>query len=343
MKKLLNTLYITTQKSYLKKERQTVVVKNNKTKVAQFPIHTLDGIICFGNISISPYLLGLCSENNVTVSFFTEYGKFLSRVHGAVKGNVLLRRNQYRFADDDSFCRKMISSIVTGKVLNSRTILRRCLRDHGEAIKEADINAACARLKESALKLKDTESQDYLRGIEGESASAYFAVFNELILNDKEYFHFGGRSRRPPLDPVNSLLSFIYTIMMHDICSALEGCGLDPAVGYLHKDRPGRMGLALDLMEEFRPVICDRLVLSLINLKQIQRNDFIASTAGAFTLSDQAKKTVLTAYQNRKREEIYHPYIEEKIPVGLLFHVQAMLLARFIRGDIDGYPVFIWK
>ena len=343
MRKLLNTLYVTTQKTYLQKERKTVVVKNNKVKIAQIPIHTLDGIICFGNVSVSPFLLGLCSENNVTVSFFTQYGKFLSRVHGAITGNVLLRRNQYRLADDDDFCRKMISTIVTGKILNSRTVLKRCYRDHSELINQKDIKNACMHLKECVLKLKETKEQDYLRGVEGEAAACYFGVFNELILNNKEYFYFKGRSRRPPLDPVNTLLSFIYTIIMHDICSALEGCGLVLAVGYLHKDRPGRMGLALDMMEEFRSVIGDRLVLSLINRKQLQHNDFVKSVTGAYTLTDAARKTLLVSYQNRKKEEIYHPFIDEKLPIGLLFYVQAMLFARYIRGDIDAYPVFIWR
>ncbi|MBN1648524.1 MAG: type I-C CRISPR-associated endonuclease Cas1 [Spirochaetales bacterium] len=343
MKKLLNTLYISTQKTYLARERQTVVVRNSGNKLAQIPIHTLDGIVCFGNVLVSPFLLELCSRNAVTVSMLSEYGKFLSRFQGAVSGNVLLRRNQYRFADNEQIAVDIIKNILCGKILNSRTVIRRAMRDHPGRINRDKFEEVSAKLKMSIARLEQADNADFMRGIEGETARYYFSVFNDLILADDDYFTFSGRNRRPPRDPVNALLSFLYTIMMHDVCSALEGCGLDPAVGFLHRDRPGRMGLALDLMEEFRAVIVDRLVLSLINRKQIVRKDFQESTAGVFKLKDKARKDVLAAYQNRKSEEVLHPYIDEKVKIGLLFHIQAMLMARYIRGDIDGYPVFFWK
>lgn len=343
MKKLLNTLYISTQKSYLSRQRETVVVRQSKQKVAQIPIHTLDGIICFGNVLCSPFMLELCSKHNVTVSFMSEYGKFLSRVHGAVSGNVLLRRNQYRFADDKIKTSCIIKNILSGKIVNSRRVIQRALRDHGDKIDSSPLRKVNHQLKNAVMRIDKTDDPDTLRGMEGESARQYFSVFNEMIVNEDGYFRFSGRNRRPPGDPVNALLSFLYTILMHDVCSALEGCGLDPAVGFLHRDRPGRMGLALDMMEEFRSVIVDRLVLSLINRKQLSKSSFRESASSTFLLTDKARKEVLVAYQNRKQEEIHHPFIEEKIKIGLLFHVQAMLMARHIRGDLDGYPVFFWK
>ena len=343
MKKLLNTLYISTQKTYLSHERQTVVVKNSGKNLAQIPIHTLDGIVCFGNVLISPFLLELCSENSITVSMMSQYGKFLSRFQGAVSGNVLLRRNQYRFADNNEITVEIIKNILCGKILNSRTVIRRAMRDHPERINIDKFEDVSSKLKRCIKSIESADNSDFLRGVEGETARYYFSIFNDLILSEDDYFIFSGRNRRPPKDPVNALLSFLYTIMMHDVCSALEGCGLDPAVGFLHRDRPGRMGLALDLMEEFRAVIVDRLILSLINRKQITRKDFEESTVGVFKLKDKARKEVLTSYQNKKNEEIFHPYIDKKVKIGLLFHVQAMMLARFIRGDINGYPVFFWK
>lgn len=343
MKKHLNTLYVTTQGSYLYKDGETVVVKQEDEIKLRLPIHTIKGIVCFGQVTCSPHLMGFCAENDVAISFLTAYGRFLAKVQGPVSGNVLLRRQQYRLADDDLFSARLARYFLIGKIANARTTLLRLLRDHSKKSVTAKIRTAAERLGVYLEKLKATGNLDYYRGIEGEAAQTYFSVFNEMIFAQKEYFSFQDRNRRPPLDRLNCLLSFFYTLVMHDVRSSLETVGLDPAVGFLHRDRPGRPSLALDLMEEFRVFMADRLALSLINLKQITPEQFNKSEAGAFVMNDEARKTVLTAYQNRKQEEITHPFLEEKVKVGLLFHVQALLLARFLRGDLDAYPPFVWR
>lgn len=343
MKKLLNTLFVTTQGAYLAKEGETVTVKFEDEIRLRVPIHTLGAIVCFGNVSCSPYLMGFCAESGVAVSFLTENGRFLAKVQGPVSGNVLLRRRQYRMADDLQASAEIASSILLAKVANCRTVLSRALRDHSAKINVNAVSDAVDRLGYALKRLKLPNVLDTLRGIEGESAGIYFGVFDELITAQKDTFCFNERNRRPPLDNVNCLISFIYTLLMHDVRSALETVGLDPAVGFLHRDRPGRYSLALDMMEEFRPFIADRLALSLINLCQLQEKDFIKKESGAVIMKDEAKKTLLVAYQKRKQDEITHPFINEKIPIGLLFHIQAMLLARHLRGDLDGYPPFIWK
>lgn len=343
MKKHLNTLFVTTQGAYLAKEGESVVVRVEKETRLRVPIHTLGGIVCFGNVNCSPFLMGFCAERNVTISFLSEYGRFLARVKGPVSGNVLLRREQYRRADDGDMCARIARSVLIGKLANSRSVLRRALRDHGEKLNNAEIGEAVRRLGHSLESVQAGPPLNTLRGIEGEAAHTYFSVFDHLIISQKEGFVFKERNRRPPLDRVNCLLSFIYTLLVHDVRSALETVGLDPAVGFLHRDRPGRPGLALDMMEEFRPFLADRLTLSLINLNQIREDGFNSSESGAVLMDDDTRKTVLVAYQKRKQEEIYHPFIEEKVTIGLLFHVQALLMARFLRGDLDGYPCFIWK
>lgn len=343
MKKHLNTLYVTTQGSYLHKDGETIVVKHEDEVKLRLSVHALKGIVCFGQVTCSPHLMGFCAENDVAVSFLTPYGRFLAKVEGPVSGNVLLRRQQYRGADDLLFSARMARYFLVGKISNARTTLLRVLRDHSEKRLSEKIQPEIDRLAACMDKLKVPGSLDYYRGIEGEAAQTYFSVFNELIFVQKESFYFNNRNRRPPLDRVNCLLSFFYTLVMHDVRSALESVGLDPAVGFLHRDRPGRPSLALDLMEEFRVFMADRLVLSLINLKQISENQFKQSESGAFTMDDDARKTVLTAYQTRKQEEIMHPFLQEKVEVGLLFHVQALLLARFLRGDLDAYPPFVWR
>jgi CRISP-associated protein Cas1 len=287
--------------------------------------------------------MGFCAERDVAVSFLSEYGRFLARVQGPVSGNVLLRREQYRRADDMDVSARIAKSILTGKFANSRAVLRRVLRDHPEKIDGVSVEDAARRLGHSLENIQSGPPLDTLRGIEGEAAHAYFSVFDHLIVSQKEDFGFRERNRRPPLDRVNCLLSFIYTLLMHDVRSALESVGLDPAVGFLHRDRPGRPGLALDMMEEFRPFLADRLTLSLINLNQVQGKGFTQSESGAVLMDDETRKAVLVAYQKRKQDEIYHPFIEEKVTLGILFHMQALLLARFLRGDLDGYPPFIWK
>ena len=343
MKRHLNTLFVTTQGAYLAKEGETVVVKVDGAVSLTIPVHTLGGIVCFGQVSCSPYLMGFCAENGVAISFLTENGGFLAKVQGPVSGNVLLRREQYRRADDLKTSALIARAVLTGKIANCRTVLQRALRDHSEKIDADAISQASQRLSNSMRRLQAESSLDILRGVEGESANAYFEVFDHLITSQKEDFKFNERSRRPPLDNVNCLLSFLYTIVMHDVCSALETVGLDPAVGFLHRDRPGRYGLALDLMEEFRPFIADRLAISLINLCQVQAKGFQKKESGAVWMDDDTRKAVLVAYQKRKQEEIMHPFLNEKVTIGLLFHTQALLMARYLRGDMDNYPPFIWK
>ena len=343
MKKHLNTLFVTTQGAYLSKEGETVVVKAENEVRLRVPVHTLAGIVCFGNVGCSPFLMGFCAENDVAISFLSERGRFLARVQGPVSGNVLLRREQYRKADDQSASVEVAKSVLTGKLANCRTVLQRALRDHGEKMNGEAVKGVSSRMSYYLERLNEETNLDTLRGIEGDAAHMYFGVFNELITTQKEDFLFQERNRRPPLDNVNSLLSFIYTLTMHDVRSALESVGLDPAVGFLHRDRPGRPGLALDLMEEFRPFLADRLVLSLINLKKVQKEGFKKSESGAVIMSDETRKEVLVSYQNRKQEEMTHPFIGEKIHVGMLFHIQALLFSRYLRGELDAYPPFIWR
>lgn len=345
MKKHLNTLFVTNQGAYLSREGETVLVSIEKQKRLQLPIHTLDGIICFGRVMCSPYLMGFCAEKDVAISFLSENGRFLARVQGPVSGNVLLRREHYRKADDPGFSARTAGAVLMGKIANSRTVLQRALRDHGDKMERdhQNVEHAIIILADSLKRVETSNSLDVLRGIEGEAARTYFGVFDHLITNTSGAFLFNGRNRRPPLDNVNCLLSFVYTLLLHDVRSALEGVGLDPAVGFLHRDRPGRPGLALDLMEEFRPFLADRLILSLINLGQVNAKGFKQSEAGAITMTDDTRKAVITAYQKRKQDEIFHPFLGERIAIGILFHMQALLFARFLRGDIDGYPPFVWR
>ncbi|WP_417908719.1 type I-C CRISPR-associated endonuclease Cas1c [Candidatus Electronema sp. PJ] len=341
MKTHLNTLFVTTQGAYLAKDGETVAVRLEGETKLRLPVHTLGGIVCFGNVGCSPFLLGFCGENNVAVSFLDEQGRFLARVVGPVSGNVLLRREQYRRADDLAFSAQMARAFLSGKVGGSRNVLLRVLRDHGDKVDVEQIKQATDRLGASLRRLQEELDLDAVRGVEGDAAHVYFQHFDHLILRNKEEFFFRERSRRPPLDRVNCLLSFLYTLVMHDVRSALECVGLDPAVGFLHRDRPGRPGLALDMMEEFRP-LADRLALSLINLGQLRPKDFVLSESGGVRMKDEARKELLTAYQARKQDVLEHPFLGEKMPLGLFFHTQALLLARFLRGDLDGYPPVIF-
>lgn len=343
MKKLLNTLYVTTQQAYLKKEGESVVVIIGSEIKLRLPIHTLDGIVTFGAVSVSPYLLHHCAKNNVTVSYFSEYGNFLARVQGPVAGNVLLRRQQFRMADDEAVCLEISKSMLKGKIHNSRAVIRRTLRDHSEKVDIEKLRFVELRMSHCINKIDRMADIDSLRGIEGDTAGNYFSVFPQMIITDDRDFSFSDRNKRPPKDPVNALLSYIYTVLSHDCRSALEGVGLDPYVGFLHKDRPGRSGLALDLMEEFRSFLADRLALTLINRKQLSGKDFIFSESGAVVMKEDTRKIILSEWQKKKQDEITHPYLEEKIKIGMIPHIQAQLLARYIRGDIDGYPPFLWK
>lgn len=346
MRRLLNTLYVTTEGAYVRKDGENAVVEIDGQEKLRAPLHLLGGVICFGRANMSPALMGACAERGVTAAFFTENGKFLARIEGPVSGNVLLRREQYRRGDAAPECGAIVSAIVTAKALNQRTVLKRAIRDHGEALAAADrarLDAAQTRLRDIARRAVHLDDTDRLRGLEGEAAQRYFDVFSLMQRTDEDALRFMRRSRRPPLDPINALLSFFYTLLTHDCRSALEGVGLDPAAGFLHRLRPGRPSLALDLMEELRAPMADRLALSLTNRGQIRARDFRVMENGATVMTDAARKTVLVAWQDRKKQEIEHPFLGEKAPIGLLPHLQARLLARTLRGDLDFYPPMIWR
>ena len=343
MKRFLNTLFVTTQKMYLKKEGETVAACLGKVTKLQLPLINLSGIVCFGNIRVSPWLMGHCAQKGVSMTFLTEYGKFLARVQGPVAGNVLLRKAQYRMSDHPERSSEIAKSIISGKLANCRTVIQRAIRDHPDKADTEKLQITVNELGRTLNRLKEDNKLDILRGMEGESSRVYFSAFNDLITSQKEDFCFTKRSRRPPLDKVNALLSFVYTLLYHDMRSALESVGLDPAVGFLHRDRPGRLSLALDLMEEFRPFFADRLVLSLINLKQVEGRNFKVLENGAVQMDDKARRAVLEAYQKRKQDAVTHPFINEKMHIGILFHIQALLLARYIRGDLDAYPPYFWR
>ncbi len=338
MKKMLNTLYITKQETYLHKERETIIIKNGKEKVGQFPIINISNIFCFGNVSISPFLMGHCGENGVGLAFYTQYGKFLARVQGKQTGNVVLRRTQYRWADDKEKSVSIAKLIIAAKIANSRTVLMRELRNHGE---NAAIEQAVKKLAINLRQIKAKQAIPDILGVEGDAASSYFAVFNNLLRHDD--FNFKTRNRRPATDEVNALLSFAYTLITHECSSALQGVGIDSYVGFLHQDRPGRQSLALDLLEEFRAWWADRFVLTLLNRKQLKKKDFDIQSSGAVRLTDKGRKVFLTAWQERKQVEIMHPYLNEKVPIGMLPHVQSLLLSRHLRGDTKYYPPFLVK
>ncbi|MEM9941304.1 MAG: type I-C CRISPR-associated endonuclease Cas1c [Planctomycetota bacterium] len=343
MKRHLNTLFVTTDGAYLRKDGQAVVVMIEKELKLRLPLHNLDGIVCFGNIMCSPSLMGACAKSGVSLSFLTPYGGFVAAVNGFSPGNVLLRREQYRQADDPDSTLLIARQFVAAKVSNSRAVLLRAARDTPRQESAEKLRSTANRLShnvQSALKVKDIDS---LRGIEGDAANLYFSVFNDLYSPGVTGFEFHHRSRRPPLDRINALLSFLYSMLTHDARSACEASGLDAAVGFLHRDRPGRPGLSLDLIEEFRGFLADRMALSLINRRQIQEHDFEETESGAILLKEKSRKVVLAAWQKRKQDIITHPYLEEKTTIGLLIHLQARLLARYLRGDIDAYPPFVWK
>ena len=341
MKTHLNTLYVTTQGAYLSKDGEAVLVRVDREPKLRVPIHNLEGIVCFGNVSCSPFLMGHCGRNGVRISFLTEYGRFLARVQGPTSGNVLLRREQYRLADDLQRASLVARSIVLAKISNCRVVLLRARREHPGGDGEAKLRRASAELSRLGNAIPAVSTVGHLREIEGAAARAYLGVIGELLVKQREFFPFAHRSRRPPLDPFNALLSFLYTLLAHDVASGLEGVGLDPAVGFLHSMRPGRPSLALDLMEELRPIVADRVACSLINLRILKPGDFEREAAGAVSLRDEARKRVLAAYQKKKAEPLTHPFLGEKTTVGMLPHLQALLLARLIRGDIEGYPPFL--
>ncbi len=342
MKKHLNTLYITSDDAYVHKERETFVVEVNNEKVFQAPVHSIENIVCFGFKALSPPLMAFCAENNVGISYLSENGKFLARVYGAQKGNVLLRKAQYAISDNEMESLAIARPIVAAKVANYRNLLLRHQRNHPDECPDS-VGLTAETMGQRLMEIHGAESLDGLRGYEGECAALYFGVLSALITVQQEDFIFTGRTKRPPLDPANALLSFLYAILANDVRSALETTGLDPQVGFLHQLRSGRPSLALDLMEEFRAYLGDRIMLNLINLKQVTKADFEIRESGEVRMSDDARKTVITAYQKRKQEEITHPFLDEKMTIGLLPHIQAQLLARYIRGDIPEYPPFYLK
>ena len=343
MKKLLNVLYVTSPDSFLSLDGENIVIKKEDNTAVRLPLHNLENIVSFGYTGASPALMNACAERDIGLCFLTPHGHFQARVSGKVLGNVLLRKKQYQMSEAEEYSVLIGGSFLLGKIANCRKVLQRAIRDHAFSVDVQKISEASEGLKGSMKEIEKCRSNAALMGIEGSAAKIYFQVFDELILQQKEDFYFRERSRRPPLDNVNALLSFLYTLLTNEVASALETVGLDPYVGFLHQDRPGRVSLALDLMEELRPVFVDRLVLSMINRAQINGKDFLKKESGGVIMTDEAKKQVLSAWQDRKKEKLIHPYLNEQIMFGLIPHVQALLLARYLRGDLDAYPPFFWN
>ena len=343
MKKLLNTLYITTPDRYLSLDGENIVISADRQEIARIPLHNLERIMAFGCSGASPALIGKCVSESRELVFMSRSGKFLARAEGEVNGNVLLRRTQYRIADDPDQSLAIARNMIAAKLYNSRWTLERTMRDHEMRIDLAMFKEKSQYLQNAIAKAMTAPDADSLRGIEGEAASVYFSVFNDMILQQKENFQFTVRSRRPPLDRVNALLSFAYALCTGMCTSALEAVGLDPYVGFLHTDRPGRRSLALDLVEEFRALMCDRFVLTLINKRTVAPEHLEQREDGVVLMNDEGRKVFLTAWQKRKDDELRHPFLEEKVQWGMLPYAQALLLARFLRGDLNTYPPFLWK
>lgn len=343
MRKLLNTLYVMTPNCYLTLDGENIVIQDEEKTLGRFPLHTLENIICFTYKGASLALMGACAERKIGMSFFSPRGKFLAKAVGEEYGNVLLRKEQYRISDDDSRSLTYAKNMIVGKVFNSRWSIERTLRDHAYRVNVEKLKQISNTLYETLPKIDGALGLDELRGVEGKAAEQYFSVFNDMVLNQKDDFEFTARNRRPPLDNINAILSFVYTVLAGDCANALSSVGLDSYVGFMHGDRPGRRSLALDLMEELRPIMADRFILTLINTKVIQARHFERQKDNAVLLNDDGRKVFFNAWQNHKKETITHPYLKEKIEWGLVPYVQALLLARAIRGDIDEYPPFLWK
>ncbi len=343
MRKMLNTLFITSEDAYLALENENVVVLRGEEKMGQYPLTILENIVSFSYKGASPALMGTCAARDIHLCFLTPNGRFLARVCGQSRGNVLLRKEQYRVSDDSAQSCMVARNMIFGKIFNSRWVLERMLRDHAMRADQPSLSAASAQLQNRLDGVRQIDDLDALRGAEGLASAAYFGVFDQMILNQKDVFHFDGRNRRPPRDRVNAALSMTYTLLAHDCASALESVGLDAYVGFMHRDRPGRASLALDLMEELRAPLADRFVLTLINTRVLQQKHFKTQADGAVWLTDDGRKALLSAWQSRKKAEITHPFLKEKMTWGLVPYVQALLLARTLRGDLDGYPPFLWK
>lgn len=343
MRKLLNTLFVLSEGSYLSLDGENVLISKEKKQIARFPLHTLEGIISFSYAGASPALMGACAQRNVDLAFFTPHGKFLARAIGETKGNVLLRQQQFRISDDPANSCQYSKGFLLGKVYNARWVLERATRDHPQRVPVDELKKISGQLATALTNIENAETSEELRGIEGEAAKLYFSGFDNLILQQRKTFAFTRRSRRPPLDPVNALLSFAYTLLARDCAAALEGVGLDPYVGFLHRPRPGRTSLVLDLMEELRSVYADRFVVTCINQKTILPKHCEKQESTAVLLTEEGRRAFLEAWQTRKQQMIQHPFLKEKIPWGLVPYVQALLLARTIRGDLERYPPFFWK
>ena len=343
MKQLLNTLFVTSEDIYLSLEGENVLANRDREVIARYPLHTLQTIVSFSYSGASPALMGACAQRGIGLAFCTPRGRFLARVCGESSGNVLLRREQYRIADDSQRSCEIARNMIFGKLSNGASSIQRTLRDHAPRVADCGLEDAARKVKELLPLTLEVSDLEALRGLEGVGAAAYFGVFDHLLLNRKEDFFFHGRNRRPPLDRVNAMLSFAYSLLAHDCASALESVGLDAYVGFLHRDRPGRESLALDLMEELRPCMADRFVLTLVNNRVVKPEDFQVQDSGAVLLTDEGRKKFLKAWQERKRDILTHPYLNEKMSWGLIPYVQALLLARYIRGDLDAYPPFLWK
>ena len=343
MKKLLNTVYVNSPDRYLSLDGENLVISQEGTEIGRVPLHNIERIMTFGHAGASPALMGKCVKNGIELVFMSRNGHFIARVEGEVKGNVLLRRQQYRIADNEKGSLEIARNMISAKLFNSRWVLERMIRDHGARIDTDLFGKKSEFLNNSIKQARNCSDMDSLRGIEGEAASVYFSVFNDMILQQKEDFAFDTRNKRPPLDNVNALLSFAYSMATGMCTSALESVGLDPYVGFMHTDRPGRRSLALDMVEEFRSVLCDRFVLTLINKRLVSNDDFVKREDGAVLLTEDGRKNFFSAWQKRKSEELKHPFLEEKVEWGMLPYVQAMLLSRYIRGDLDCYPPFMWK
>lgn len=343
MKRLLNTLYVTTKEAYLSLDGENIVLQIKGEEVARVPFHNIEAVVTFGYQGASPALMGACAQRDISLCFMSGNGRFLARVSGEVRGNVILRKQQYRLSDQDVESNKIAKNLIFGKVHNSKWVLERATRDYALRVDVEKIKRVSTMLSTTMKEIRTCTSNDQLRGYEGEAASLYFSVFDELILQQKEDFYFKQRNKRPPLDNINAMLSFVYTLLANMVASALETVGLDPYVGFLHTDRPGRKSLALDMMEELRSVFADRFVLTLINKKMINASGFVIKEDGAVIMDDDTRKIILKLWQEKKQDIIKHPFLEEKIEWGLVPYVQAMLLARYIRGDLEAYPPFLWK
>lgn len=343
MKKLLNTLYITTPEMYLKLDGENVVVLQEGKEKGRVPLHNLEGIVTVGYTGASPALMGACAERRISLTFMSAHGRFLARTVGEEYGNVLLRKEQYRISDDSDRSLAVAKNILIGKLYNSRSVVERTCRDYPARVDIDKLKSVSAQLRSGLDLIQRSDSLEALRGVEGEAAARYFSIFDDLILQSKDDFNFRGRNKRPPLDNVNALLSFCYSLLAKDTAAALEAVGLDPYVGFLHRDRPGRISLALDLMEENRSIFADRFVLSIINRKMVSSKGFTKTDSGAVIMDDNTRKQVLKSWQERKQEVITHPFLNEKVEWGLISYVQALLLARYIRGDLEAYPPFMWK